>query len=199
MKSYKLKVLSYNINIMDLSSFKLSLQQTINALKEELKSIRTGRANPAMIEDIIIDAYGGSTKLRLKELSTITTDGASALLIAPFDPSTIQDIEKGILKSPLGITPQTQGTRITIRIPPMSTEQRDKYGKLVGQMIEEKRGIVRNHRDDVRKKIKDQFDKKEITEDDKYRQEKEIDTLTQKANEDIASVKSAKEKEIQEV
>lgn len=187
------------IIIMDLSDFKSNLALTINALKEELKSIRTGRANPAMIEDIIIEAYGGSTKLRLKELSTITTDGASALLIAPFDPSTIIDIEKGILKSPLGISPQTQGTRITIRIPPMSQEQRDKYGKLIGQMIEEKRSIVRNHRDDVRKKIREEFDHKTITEDDKYRQEKEVDTLTQKANEDIAAVKTAKDKEIQEV
>ena len=184
---------------MDLSPFKLNLALTVTALKDELKSIRTGRANPAMIEDIVIEAYGGSTKLRLKELATITTDGASALLIAPFDPSTIIDIERGILKSPLGITPQTQGTRITIRIPPMSQEQRDKYMKLVGQMIEEKRSIVRNHRDDIRKKIRDEFDKKILTEDDKYRQEKEVDTLTQKANEDIALVKSAKDTEIQEV
>ena len=81
----------------------------------------------------------------------------------------------------------------------MSEEQRDKYVKLVGQMIEEKRSIVRNHRDDVRKKIREEFDHKTITEDDKYRQEKEIDTLTQKANEDIAAVKAAKDKEIQEV
>ena len=184
---------------MDLNTFKSNIALTVTALKEELKSIRTGRANPAMIEDIIIDAYGGSTKLRLKELSTITTDGASALLIAPFDPSTIQDIERGILKSPLGITPQTQGTRITIRIPPMSAEQRDKYVKLVGQMIEDKRSIVRNHRDDVRKKVRDEFDKKILTEDDKYRLEKEIDTLTQKANEDIAAVKAAKDTEIQQV
>jgi len=184
---------------MDLSNFKNNLSLTITALKEELKSIRTGRANPAMIEDIIIEAYGGSTKLRLKELSTITTDGASALLIAPFDPSTIIDIEKGILKSPLGITPQTQGTRITIRIPPMSQEQREKYIKLVGQMIEEKRSIVRNHRDNVRKRVRDEFEKKTLTEDDKYRLEKEIDTLTQKTNEDIASIKTAKDSEIQQV
>jgi len=66
-------------------------------------------------------------------------------------------------------------------------------------MIEEKRSIVRNHRDDIRKKIRDEFDKKILTEDDKYRQEKEVDTLTQKANEDIALVKSAKDTEIQEV
>ena len=184
---------------MDISSFKLNITLTISALKEELKAVRTGRANPAMIEDIIIEAYGGSTKLRLKELSTITTDGASSLLIAPFDPSTIIDIEKGILKSPLGITPQTQGTRITIRIPPMSQEQRDKYAKLVGQMIEEKRSIVRNHRDDIRKKIRDEFEKKILTEDDKYRLEKEIDILTQKANDDIASIKTTKDIEIQQV
>lgn len=184
---------------MDLSEFKKNISLTITALKEELKSIRTGRANPAMVEDLIIEAYGGSTKLRLKELSTITTDGASALLIAPFDPSTIIDIEKGILKSPLGISPKTQGTRITIRIPPMSQEQRDKFVKLVGQMIEEKRSIVRNHRDDIRKKVRDEFDEKNLTEDNRYRLEKEIDTLTQKANEDIASVKVAKDTEIQEV
>lgn len=184
---------------MDLSSFKKNIQLTITALKEELKSIRTGRANPAMVEDLIVEAYGGSTKLRLKELATITTDGASALLIAPFDPSTIIDIEKGILKSPLGISPQTQGTRITIRIPPMSQEQRDKYAKLVGQMIEEKRMIIRTHRDDIRKNVRDEFDEKNLTEDDKYRLEKEIDTLTQKANEDIALVKTAKDTEIQEV
>ncbi len=184
---------------MDLSAFKSNLQQTISALKEELKTIRTGRANPAMVEDLIVEAYGGSTKLRLKELSTITTDGASALLIAPFDPSTIIDIEKGILKSPLGISPQTQGNRITIRIPPMSQEQRDKFVKLVGQMIEEKRSIIRNHRDDIRKKIRDEFEKKTLTEDDKYRLEKEIDQVTQKANEDVAAVKAAKDAEIQQV
>lgn len=184
---------------MDLTQFKSNLQQTVAALKEELKGIRTGRANPAMVEDLVVETYGGSTTLRLRELATITTDGATALLIAPFDPSTIQDIEKAILKSPLGVSPQTQGTRITVRIPPMSQEQRDKYVKLVGQMVEEKRAIVRNHRDDIRKGIKDDFEKKNITEDDKYRVEKEIDTLTQKANEDLAAVKSAKDAELQEV
>jgi ribosome recycling factor len=184
---------------MDLSQFKSNLQQTVQALKEELKGIRTGRANPAMVEELSVETYGGSMTMRLRELATITTDGATALLIAPFDPSTIQDIEKAILKSPLGVSPQTQGSRITVRIPPMSQEQRDKYVKLVGQMVEEKRSVVRNHRDDVRKKIKDEFEKKTLTEDDKYRIEKEIDSLTQKANESIAEVKALKDSELQEV
>lgn len=184
---------------MDIPTFKTNLQSTVNALKEDLKGIRTGRANPAMVEELVVETYGGSTKLKLRELATITTDGATALLIAPFDPSTIQDIEKAILKSPLGVSPQTQGTRITVRIPPMSQEQRDKFAKLIGQMVEEKRGIVRNHRDDIRKTVKEDFDKKNITEDDKYRIEKEIDQLTQKTNEELARVKELKEAEIREV
>jgi len=184
---------------MDLTDFKQNLQQTINHLKDELKMIRTGRANPAMVEDLMVETYGGSTRLKMQELATITTEGATALVIAPFDPSTIVDIEKAILKSPLGLSPQTQGSRITIRIPPMSQEQRDKFIKLVGQMVEEKRSVVRGHRDAVRKQIKEQFEKKGITEDDKYRQEKEIDEITQKTNEDIAYIKDAKETEIREV
>jgi len=184
---------------MDLNDFKENLQQTINYLKDELKTIRTGRSNPAMVEDLVVETYGGSTKLRMKELSTITTEGATALVIAPFDPSTIIDIEKAILKSPLGLSPQTQGSRITIRIPPMSQEQREKFLKLVGQIIEEKRTVVRGHRDNIRKHIRDQFEKKTITEDDKYRIEKEIDEITQKTNEDIALIKESKEQEIKEV
>ena len=133
------------------------------------------------------------------EMATITTEGSAALVISPFDPSTIPDIEKAILKSPLGLSPQVQGTKVIIRIPPLSEEQREKYVKLVGQKVEEKRGIIRNHRDDKRKKIKLSFDSKEITEDDKYRIEKEIDNLTQKSNEELLFIKEQKEKEIREV
>ena len=184
---------------MDLNQFKTNLTQTLSHLKEQLKTIRTGRANPSIIEDLTVETYGGSTILKLKELATIVSEGPSALIVAPFDPSTIQDIEKAILKSPLGLTPATQGSRITLRIPAMSQEQREKYIKLVGQMIEEKRVIARNHRDDVRKKIKELFDSKETTEDEKYRVEKEIDTISQKAMEDIQTLKDLKETEIKEI
>lgn len=184
---------------MDLQAFKQQLSLTATALTEDLKTIRTGRANPIIIEQLVVEAYGGSTKLKLMELSTITTEGPAALVIAPFDPSTVPDIEKAILKSPLGLSPQVQGTRIIIRIPPLSEEQREKYVKLVNQKIEEKRNIVRNHRDDVRKKIKTQFDEKTMTEDEKYRMEKEIDLITQKANTQLLEIKEAKEKEIREI
>lgn len=184
---------------MDLNQYKTSLSQTLSHLKDQLKTIRTGRANPSMIEDLLVETYGGSTTLKLKELSTIVTEGPSALIVAPFDPSTITDIEKAILKSPLGLTPATQGSRITLRIPAMSQEQRDKFVKLVGQMIEDKRVVARNHRDDVRKKVKESFDLKELTEDEKYRIEKEIDVISQKTMEEIQKLKDLKEAEIREI
>lgn len=184
---------------MDLNEFKQQLQSTVSNLKEDLKSIRTGHANPAIVEQLMVETYGGSTKLRLMEMATITTEGPATIVIMPFDPSTAADIERAILKSPLGLSPQVQGMKIFIRLPPLSEEQREKYVKLVGQKVEDRKNIVRNHRDEIRKKIKVQFDAKELTEDDKYRLEKEIDTLTQKSNSDLLVIREAKEREIREV
>jgi ribosome recycling factor len=184
---------------MDLTEFKTQLQTSISSLKEDLKSIRTGRANPAIVETLVVETYGGSTKLKMMELATITTEGPSAIVIMPFDPSTSSDIEKAILKSPLSLSPQVQGTKIIIRIPPLSEEQREKYVKLIGQKVEDKKGVIRNHRDEVRKKIKLAFDEKTLTEDDKYRLEKEVDTITQKANADLLEIREAKEQEIRQV
>ncbi len=182
-----------------ISQFKLDSQKVIEALKEDLKTIRTGRANPALVENLVIETYGGSTKLRLMELATITTDGPTVLVIAPYDPSTVSDIEKAILKSPLGLSPSVQGTRILLRLPPLSSEQREKYIKLVGEKIEEKRNHIRNLRDEARKMIKNLFEKKELTEDEKYRLEKEIDETNSRLMEEIKVIKEKKEIEIREI
>lgn len=182
-----------------LANFKTFTQKVIAGIKEDLKSIRTGRANPALLEGIVAEVYGGSTKLRISELATITTEGPTALVIVPFDPSTVADIERAIQKSPLGLNPQSQGTRITVRIPPLSQEQREKMLKVIGQIIEEKKGMVRNQRDECRKTVRNQEENKEITEDDKYRLEKEIDIISQNASAEIQKIKDAKEAEIMEV
>ncbi len=181
------------------TQLKLNVQKVINSLREDLKSIRTGRATPSLVENLIVEAYGGSTKLRLMELATITTEGASALSIAPFDPSTVQDIEKSILKSPLGLSPAVQGSRIIIKIPPLSTEQREKFIKTAGEKIEDKKNQIRNLRDETRKSVKNSFEKKETTEDEKYRLEKEIDTITQTFFQEIETIKDKKETEIREI
>lgn len=186
---------------MDLSieELKDKSQKTITQLKEELKGIRTGRANPALLENLMVETYGGQTHLKLMEIASIVNNDASTLTIAPYDPSTNQDIEKAILKSPLGLSPQVQGTKLIIRIPPLSEEQRIKIIKVVSQKIEEKKNIIRNMRDEVRKKIKHSFEAKDITEDQRYRSEKEADTATQQAMESIQEIKDRKEKELMEV
>ncbi|PIT89238.1 MAG: ribosome recycling factor [Candidatus Levybacteria bacterium CG10_big_fil_rev_8_21_14_0_10_36_7] len=179
------------------SDFRNSLDQITQRLREELKGIRTGRANTGMVEGMPVEAYGG-TKMRLIELSSITVDGANALLITPFDPSTIKDIEKAILTSPLGMNPQTEGNRITIRIPPLTEEQRIKYAKMISQLVEDTKNKVRFERDSVRKKIKNMEDAKELTEDERFRLEKEIDEISGKKNEELQELKTSKEKEIME-
>ncbi len=171
----------------------------ISFLKEDLKSIRTGKANSALVENLIVETYGGQSKLKLMEVATIMTEGPSALVIAPFDPSTLGDIEKAILKSPIGISPAVQGNRIMVKIPPLSQEQREKLVKLVHQKTEERRNIIRNYRDEGRKKIKIQFEAKEISEDEKFRIEKELDNAAQQEMSEIQTIKEKKEKEIMEL
>ena len=181
------------------TTFNQQAVKTIVSLKEDLKSIRTGRASPSLVENLLVETYGGQTKLRLLELSTIMTDGPSSLSIIPFDPSILQDIEKAILKSPLGLTPVVQGSKIIIRIPSLNTEQREKYIKIVGEKVEEKKVTIRNHRDNARKIIKTAFEKKEMGEDEKYRLEKEVDSQAAKQMDEINNIKEIKENEIREV
>jgi len=178
------------------NSFKKEAEKVIAGLKEELKLIRTGRANPALVENLIVEAYGGQSKLKLFELATITNEGPMALAVIPFDPSTLSDVEKAILKSPLNLSPQTQMNRITLRLPPLSSEQREKLIKLLNQEIEERKGIIRNHRDESRKKIKQALENKDMTEDEKFRLEKEIDNITQIYMKEIQTIKENKENEI---
>jgi ribosome recycling factor len=185
---------------MDLiAQFKQNAQKAVEILKEDLKSIRTGRASPSLVENLMVDTYGGQSQLRLLELSTITSEGPQTLSVAPFDPSVLSDIEKAILKSPLGVTPATQGNRILLKIPPLSLEQREKFIKLVGEKIEEKKNQIRSLRDSMRKTIKTSYEAKETTEDEKFRLEKEIDNITAQLMEEIQVIRDKKEAEIREV
>ncbi len=185
---------------MDLAvEFKQNYQKAINSLREELKSIRTGRASPSLVENIEVVTYGGTARLKLLELATITTDGPAALSIVPYDASVTQDIERAILTTPLGLTPAVQGSNIIIKIPALNEEQREKFIKLVATIVEEKKVQIRSARDDVRRTLKTSLEKKEISEDEKFRVEKEIDILSQKAMEEIQLIRDKKEKEIMEV
>jgi len=182
-----------------ISDFKQKAVMVISYFKEDLKSIRTGKSNPSLLENLLVETYGGQSKLKLMELATIVTEGPTALSVTPFDPSTLADIEKAILKSAFGISPVIQGTRIIAKIPPLSQEQRGKFVKVINQKAEERKNILRNYRDDVRKKIKQLSEAKEISEDIKFRLEKEIDAETQTLMEQLQKIREAKEKEIMEI
>lgn len=181
-----------------LEEFKKNTEKTVLLLREDVRTLRAGRATPALVEGLQVEAYSGQVKLKLLELASITTEGPTAILIVPFDISTLADIEKAILKSSLGLSPQTQGNRIVVKVPSLSQEQREKFIKLVGQKVEEKRQIIRNHRDEARRKLRILLDNKEINEDVKFRTEKEVDNISQKFMEEIAQIKENKEREIQE-
>jgi len=171
----------------------------IEKLKEELKSIRTGLISPALVENIVIETYGGQTKLKILELASITISPPQNLIISPFDPSTIKDIERTLLKSNLGVSPVAQNNQIILKFPPLSTEQREKFAKLINQIIENTRQKVRDLRDQERKAIKMAFEKKEITEDQKFKREKEIDGQTQKINAMIEEIKTKKINEVMNI
>lgn len=179
--------------------FKQSADIVINSLKTDLGTLRTGRVTPALIENLIVDTYQGQAKLRLLELAAISASDNQTLSVQPFDISTLKDIEKAILKSPLGLNPLISDNQITIKLPPLSQEQRQKILKIINQKIEEKKSHLRNQRDELRKKIRSQEEQKTITKDDKFRLEKELDREIQKYNEVIQEIKAKKEKEIMEV
>lgn len=185
--------------MIDVDNFTRQAQNIIELLKEELKTIRTNRISSSLVENLIVETYNNTTKLKLLELATIVNEGPQVLSLTPFDPSTISDIEKAILKSPLGISPQVQGNRIILRFPPLSQEQREKLIKLVNQIAEAKKQNLRGLRDQFRKNIKQAFESKQITEDVRFSLEKRIDEEIKKFNEEIQNILDKKKKEILEI
>ncbi len=182
-----------------LNELKQKIASAHDYIRSELNAIRTGKASPSFVENVSVLTYGGSTKLRILELATVTVSGPSRLVISPYDVSTVQDIEKAIHASPLHLTPRVEGKAIHIDIPPLSEEQRRDFLKVISAKVEEGKVRIRGARDDVRRQVKTAFEAKEITEDDKFRQEKEIDKITQEATLQLDEMKSKKEKEIMEV
>ncbi|GIW63266.1 MAG: ribosome-recycling factor [Patescibacteria group bacterium] len=179
-----------------ITEFKQNSLAIIEKLKQELLSIRTGRASPALLENIKVTVYQGSTQLRLIEIATITTQDPQTLLVIPFDPTIIQEIETSLNQSELGFRAVLQGKQLIIKIPPLTEEQRQKYIKLVGKIVEEHREFIRQERDRVRKIIKTSTDNKEIPEEEKFRLFEEIDKINKDLNEKIQDIKTRKESEL---
>ncbi len=163
---------------MDETSTTSKMQSALNAVANDIAGIRTGRASPALVENIVVPAYGGTQRMRVMEVGSITSPDPTQIVISPWDKSIIGDIRKGILEANIGLNASIDGEIIRIVIPPLTTEDREKYVKLLSQKLENGRVMVRQVRADEMHEIKKKFEAKEITEDDKFGQEKKLQELT---------------------
>jgi ribosome recycling factor len=173
------------------------MQKTIEHLTKDLATLRAGRANPAMLDKIMVDYYGEPTPLN--QLANITVPEARLLVIQPWDKSSIANIEKAILKSDLGVNPTNDGNVIRIAIPQLTEERRKELVKVVKKRGEEAKVAVRNIRRDANDMLKSSEKGKMISEDQAKKGNDEIQKTTDKYIKDIDVILTAKEKDIMEV
>jgi ribosome recycling factor len=184
---------------VDFTDTKSLMQKTLEHFRGELAAIRTGRAVPALVENIPVNAYGGTARMAVRELGTIAAMDAQTLTVQPWDQSVIGEIRQGILAANVGLTPVIDNTVIRISVPALTTERRQEYVKLLGQKTEEARVAVRNIRQDKMKEIRGAFDDKEISEDEKFRAEEELQKITDQFIDQIDELSGKKEQEIMTV
>jgi len=173
------------------------MQGAVQALEEDLSGIRTGRASPALVERLHVEYYGSPTPLI--QLASINVPEPRSLLIRPFDAATLKHIERAILASDLGLTPNNDGKAIRLNLPPLTEERRRDLVKVVHNRVEEARVAARNVRRDSNKDLSEFEKEKLISEDERKRGEEEIQKLTDRFIEQINAVGERKEKEILEV
>ena len=173
------------------------MEKSIGALEREYKSIRAGRANASVLDRITVDYYGAPTPIQ--QMAAVSIPEARTLMIQPWDPSVLKDIEKAILTSEIGINPQNDGKVIRLNFPPLTEERRKDIVKEVRKKCEEAKVALRNQRRDALDKLKALKKASEITEDEESNGEKKIQNLTDKSCKECDELSVAKEKEIMEL
>ena len=171
--------------------------KTISIMKEELNTVRAGRANAALLDKVTVDYYGSPTPL--KNISNISVPDPRTLMISPFDPKSIAEIEKAINIANLGITPSNDGKCIRLVIPQLTEERRKELTKTVKKIGEDAKVAVRNLRREMNDELKKQEKAGELTEDDLKKDLDEVQKAIDKAVKDIDDVCAVKEKEIMEI
>lgn len=173
-----------------------NMKKAIEATKRELAELRSGRANPKMVEGVRVNYYG--TPTLLKEIATIGIPEARMIVISPYDPSSVKEIEKAILQSELGITPVSDNKIIRLIVPPLSEERREELIKIVKKTVEEGKVSIRTVRRDGKEEIKGLEKDKKISEDDRFRSEDQMQKITDKYIKEIDKILEEKEKELKE-
>lgn len=180
-----------------LEDTELKMMKSVDFVQKEFSTIRTGKASSALVENVHVDYYG--TKTRLRELAGISTPEPRLIVIQPWDPTVMDEVERAILKANLGVTPLNDGKVIRIPIPELNEERRRDLNKVIKRMAEDGRISIRNIRREANEEIKKLQKDGDITEDDMYRSEKEIQEKTDEYVGDIDKHFTSKEKEILEI
>ena len=180
-----------------LKKYDEKMNKSVEALGKELAAIRAGRANPGVLDKVMVDYYGVPTPIN--QMAAVSVPDARTLMIQPWDASTLKAIEKAINESDIGINPNNDGKAIRLSFPPLTEERRKDLAKEIRKYGEEAKVAVRNSRRDAIDKIKAMLKAKEITEDDVKDGEKDAQKSTDKYCDEIDKMISAKEKEIMEL
>ena len=173
------------------------MKKSVEAYRHELATVRTGRASPHLLDRVIVDYYGTETPLR--QLSQVAATDARLLTLTPYDKNSIKVIEKAIMESDLGLTPNNDGNVIRLQIPELNEERRKDLVRVVHNVAEEGRVAVRNIRRDVMHDLRELKKEGEVGEDDERRAESELQKRTDDATKEIDGLLKAKEEEILEV
>lgn len=173
------------------------MQQTVETLRRDLQTIRTGRASPTLVERLQVEYYGSPTPLQ--QLAAIHATDARTLTIQPYDRKALGDIEKAIQRSDLGLNPTNDGTVIRLSLPPLTEDRRKDLVKVVHKKVDEAKVAVRNVRRDAHDRLRAQEKAKQISEDEQKRSTDRLQKLTDKFVEELDRVGHAKEQEILEV
>ncbi len=173
------------------------MEEALDAVRREFGTVRTGKATPALLDTVRVEAYG--SKMPLNQVATISTPEASLLVVQPFDRSLMGEVEKAILQADLGLNPGNDGQVIRVPIPALNEERRKEYVKLLSKMAEEARVSIRHARREGNDEVKERKKEGELSEDEARRTEEEIQRLTDQYIGKIEELLEAKEKEIMTV
>jgi ribosome recycling factor len=180
-----------------IDSHKEAFEKAMQHLRDEVKSLRTGRATPVLVEDISVQAYG--TKQQLKTLASISVTDAKTLTVETWDKSILKDVEAAINNSHLGINPINDGNVLRLPLPELTQERRQELVKVLHKKLEEARITIRKIREDIRKEIDNDEKQKNIAEDEKYIQQEALDNLVKEYNDSVKEIGDEKEKEINNI
>lgn len=187
-------LLGFNMEEEILSETRKRMGKVLDLLKQDLATVRVGRASSSLVENVLVDVYG--TRMRIMELAFISASEPSQIVIKPYDVSNVDSIRKAILGANLGLNAVVDGELVRIAIPPLTSERREELVVLINKKLEGAKISIRQIRQEAMKKVDQVFEEKQLSEDEKFRLREEVQKTVDEFNEKIENLGKAKEKEL---